>query len=153
MLYRVNNASCRALNCRWGCYFCLDTKVTKRSSHQKCFFALLAFALQISQNHGLLNLTSTSFAQIPASARFANAPATAQATIVLPAFVRSCSADGGKVPIRRNFPSPLSAAGEERGVQRSADGVSRLRDALTERIRRNEKVLIPCSQNLYSHSL
>jgi len=37
----------------------------------------------------------TSFAHSLASARFANAPPTAQATIVLPAFVRSCSADGG----------------------------------------------------------
>jgi len=41
----------------------------------------------------LLNLTSTSFAQISASARFANAHATTQATIVLPAFARSLSAD------------------------------------------------------------
>src|ERR1700744_3767035 len=27
------------LNCRGGCYFCLDTKVTKKSSQQKGFFA------------------------------------------------------------------------------------------------------------------
>ncbi|HEY8929991.1 MAG TPA: hypothetical protein VIM55_12410 [Mucilaginibacter sp.] len=32
------------LNCRGGCYFCLDTKVTKKSSQQKGFFAALAFA-------------------------------------------------------------------------------------------------------------
>ena len=32
------------LNCRGGCYFWLDPKVTKRSSPQKCFFALQAFA-------------------------------------------------------------------------------------------------------------
>jgi len=30
-----------------GCYFCLDTKVTKKSSQQKGFFAARAFALQI----------------------------------------------------------------------------------------------------------
>ena len=34
------------------------------------------FALQNRQNHGLLNLASTSYAQAPASARFANALAT-----------------------------------------------------------------------------
>ncbi|MBB6127246.1 hypothetical protein [Mucilaginibacter lappiensis] len=55
--------------------------------------ALVALALQSGQNHGLLNLTSTSFAHSPASARFANALATAQSSIVLPAFGRSI-ADG-----------------------------------------------------------
>jgi len=37
-----------------------------------------------------------SLAHIIASAKFANAPATAQGSIVLPAFARSCSADGGE---------------------------------------------------------
>ncbi len=54
------------------------------------------FAPQSKQNHGLLNLTSTLFAHSSASARFANAPTAAQATIVLPAFARSLSADGKK---------------------------------------------------------
>ncbi|WP_295712332.1 hypothetical protein [Mucilaginibacter sp.] len=47
---------------REGCYFCLDTKVTKKSSQQIGFFAAQASALQTGQNHGLLNLASTSFA-------------------------------------------------------------------------------------------
>jgi hypothetical protein len=34
-------------------YFCLDTKVTKKSSQQIGFFAAQAFALQTGQNHGL----------------------------------------------------------------------------------------------------
>jgi hypothetical protein len=37
---------------REGCYFCLDTKVTKKSSQQKGFFAARAFALQNGQNLG-----------------------------------------------------------------------------------------------------
>jgi len=37
---------------REGCYFCLDTKVTKKSSQQKGFFAARAFALQNGQNRG-----------------------------------------------------------------------------------------------------
>jgi len=56
----------------------------------------MAFTLQIRQNHGLLNLTSTSFTHSFASARFANALASARAYIVLPAFARSLSADGEK---------------------------------------------------------
>jgi hypothetical protein len=42
----------RPLNCHGGCYFCLDTKVTKKSSQQKGFFAAQAFALQIRKNTG-----------------------------------------------------------------------------------------------------
>jgi hypothetical protein len=49
----------------------------QKSSQQKCFFAHKASTLQIRQNHGLLNLASTLFAHSLASARFANAPATA----------------------------------------------------------------------------
>jgi hypothetical protein len=52
----VLNDSIAPLNCRGGCYFFLDKKVTKKSSQQKCFFALPAFALQIWQNHGLQNI-------------------------------------------------------------------------------------------------
>jgi hypothetical protein len=40
-------------------------KSNQKSSQQKCFFALVAFALQIGQNHGLQILTSTSFAHYP----------------------------------------------------------------------------------------
>ncbi|WP_172337596.1 hypothetical protein [Mucilaginibacter sp. SG564] len=45
-------------------YFSL-MKSNQKSSQQKCFFTLLAIALQSGQNHGLLNLTSTSFAHYP----------------------------------------------------------------------------------------
>ncbi|NHA04998.1 hypothetical protein G7092_14400 [Mucilaginibacter sp. HC2] len=71
-------------------------KSNQKSSQHKCFFARKAFTLQSRQNHGLLNLTPTSFAHSHASARFANAPAAAPPVIVLPAFARSCSADGKK---------------------------------------------------------
>ena len=81
-----------------------------------------SFTLQISQNHGLLNLTSTSFAQSSASARFANAPAATQATIVLPAFARSCSADKGG--IRKNVFTPLCGVAGGRVIQRSVDRLS-----------------------------
>ena len=42
------------LNCRGGCYFWLDPKVTKRSSPQKCFFALLQRSMDrpLPQNRG-----------------------------------------------------------------------------------------------------
>ena len=41
------------LNCRGGCYFWLDPKVTKRSSPQKCFSALRACAHKTGENLGL----------------------------------------------------------------------------------------------------
>jgi hypothetical protein len=90
-------------------------KSNQKSSQQKCFFALTAFTPQINQNHGLLNLTSTSFAHSSASARFANAPATAQAIIVLPAFARSCSADKERKKYGETVPPALFAAQPERG--------------------------------------
>jgi hypothetical protein len=40
-------------------------KSNQKSSHQKCFFAHLAFALQIGQNHGLQLFCATSFAHFP----------------------------------------------------------------------------------------
>jgi len=76
-------------------YFCRH-KSNQKGCQQKCFCALIAFALQTWQNHGLLNFAATSFAHIPASGKIANALTAAQATIVLPAFVRSRSADGGE---------------------------------------------------------
>jgi len=36
----------------WPSPFCLETKRTKKSSQQKCFFAARAFALQNGQNLG-----------------------------------------------------------------------------------------------------
>jgi hypothetical protein len=86
-----------------------------------------AFALQIGQNHGLQLFCPTSFAQPCASAKTCYAPATAQANTVLSAFIRGCSADGRKVWAGKFLPHPLSACGGERVVQRSAEGVSRLR--------------------------
>jgi len=41
------------LNCRGGCYFCLDTKVTKKSSHQEGFFAAHGLCAQTMKNLGL----------------------------------------------------------------------------------------------------
>jgi len=67
--------------------------VSKKSSQQKCFFALLAFALQNGQNLGL-NYLSPCFARTgrPFWQNFL-CPATALTTIVLTVFARSCSAD------------------------------------------------------------
>ena len=55
-IYFVENEKHRPLNCRGGCYFWLDPKVTKRSSQQRGFFAAPAFALQIRQNLGCKQL-------------------------------------------------------------------------------------------------
>jgi hypothetical protein len=83
-------------------YFCLDTKVPKKSSHQEGFFAALActhasrsaFALQTGQNHGLQTVALLRSLNPYPSANICYAPATAQPTIVLPAFARSFPADG-----------------------------------------------------------
>jgi len=56
----------------------------------------MAFAPQISQNHGLQLFCPTSFTQPYPSAKTCYAPATAQPIIVLPAFARSLSADREK---------------------------------------------------------
>jgi hypothetical protein len=66
---------------------------TNKSSQQKCFFALIAFALQIRQNQGC-NYFAPLRSRV--SLRFSKnllCPASAQATIVLPAFARSLTAD------------------------------------------------------------
>jgi hypothetical protein len=78
-------------------------KTTNKSSQQKCFFALVAVALQTGQNQGC-----NYFALLRSliSLRFSKnllCPAAAQATIVLPAFARSLSADGKK---KRNPGNP-----------------------------------------------
>ena len=46
-----------------GCYFCLDTKVTKKSSQQKCFLARLAFAAQSRKNCGLQSFRLTTLSR------------------------------------------------------------------------------------------
>ncbi|NHA04045.1 hypothetical protein G7092_09570 [Mucilaginibacter sp. HC2] len=71
-------------------------KSNQKSSQQRGFFALTALALQNGQNQGcnyfalLRSLTSPGFS------KNLLCPAAAQSTIVLPAFARSLSADGGK---------------------------------------------------------
>ena len=66
-----------------------------------------------------------SLAHVIASAKFANAPATAQANIFCPLSPEAVLLTGKKYGLE-NF-LPFSAAGEERVVQRSAGGVSGLR--------------------------
>ncbi|WP_090528226.1 hypothetical protein [Mucilaginibacter sp. NFR10] len=92
------------LNCRGGCYFCLDTKVTKKSSQQRGFFAALpspipnaGLALQNNQNHGLQKVALLRSLHPQPSANICYAPTAAPPTIVLIAFTRNLSADG-KVP-------------------------------------------------------
>jgi hypothetical protein len=70
------------------------TKVTKKAVTRNTSMPLMAFALQISQNHGLQLFCPTLFALSYASAKTCYVPATARYCIVLPAFARSCSADG-----------------------------------------------------------
>ncbi|MDN3549688.1 hypothetical protein [Mucilaginibacter aquaedulcis] len=70
----------RAPGRRRASHFCRH-KSNQKGFQQRGFFAAQAFTLQSSQNHGLLNLTSTSFAHCPASARFANAPPNTQANM------------------------------------------------------------------------
>jgi hypothetical protein len=66
-------------------------KSNQKSSQQKCFFALKAFALQTGQNLGWNYFALTLLA--PCRKNFL-CPATAQPRIVLAVFARSCSADG-----------------------------------------------------------
>jgi hypothetical protein len=75
---------------RQGYYFVL-IQSSKKSSQQKGFFAALAIALQTGQNHGLESFA----AHAHCSALLQNflCPCHPQATIVMPAFARSCFAD------------------------------------------------------------
>jgi len=59
-------------------YFCLDTKVPKKSSQQIGFFALKAFTLQSGQNHGLQLFCPASLALSRPSAKTCYAPSSAQ---------------------------------------------------------------------------
>jgi len=76
------------------------TKVTKKAVSRNASLPHMAFALQTGQNHPdsyrdqTLPLLRSLIA--PASGKVRNALTTAQAAIVLPAFVRSLSADGGR---------------------------------------------------------
>ena len=71
----------------------LDPKVTKRSSQCKGFFAARAFALRISQNHGLYNIAPL-LSLAPRARQITLCPCRPQATIVLADPARSCCADG-----------------------------------------------------------
>jgi hypothetical protein len=68
----------------------------QKSSRQKGFFAHQAFALQTMQNHGLESFAPLAFAHSPRFSKISYAPAAHKATIVLPAFARSCFADTGE---------------------------------------------------------
>jgi len=73
------------------------TKVTKKAVSREASLPHMAFTPQIRQNHALQLFCATSFTHFPPlQQKLAMPPATAQATIVLPAFARSCSADGGE---------------------------------------------------------
>ncbi|WP_221283380.1 hypothetical protein [Mucilaginibacter lappiensis] len=74
-------------------------KSNQKSSHQKCFFAAQGLCPANRTEPGLQLFCPTLFALFPTlQQKLANAPAT-QASIVLPAFARSCSADGKKKSI------------------------------------------------------
>ncbi|WP_183548948.1 hypothetical protein [Mucilaginibacter sp. AK015] len=73
--------------------FCLETKEAKIQVRKKVSLPHKAFNPQTGQNHGLQNLATTSFAHPYASGKYCYALAPLKATIVLPAFARSCFAD------------------------------------------------------------
>jgi hypothetical protein len=83
------------LNCRGGCYFVL-IQSNQKSSRQKGFFAApgLCPANRAEPRAGIF--CPTSFAHCLRFCKISYAPATHEATIVLPAFARSCFADAGK---------------------------------------------------------
>jgi hypothetical protein len=83
------------LNCRGGCYFWLDPKVTKRSSQQKGFFAAQGLCPANSAKPGLETIAHSLIACPSANIPYALQPH--MATIVLPDFARSCSADGHRI--------------------------------------------------------
>jgi hypothetical protein len=70
------------------------TKVTKKAVSRKASLPHRAFALQISQNHGLQNVAPLRSRQADASTTIAMPFPAHKANIVLPDFTRSCSADG-----------------------------------------------------------
>jgi hypothetical protein len=72
----------------------LDQKVTKNQVGKKASLPHRAFAPQTGQNHGLESFALLSFASSPALLQNSLCPCHAQGTIVLPAFARSCFADG-----------------------------------------------------------
>jgi hypothetical protein len=78
----------------------LDQKVTKNQVSRKASLPHRAFALQVRQNLGLQTIAQLRSLNSCASANICYALPTEQATIVLPDFTRSCSADEKK---KRNW--------------------------------------------------
>jgi hypothetical protein len=81
---------------RNGFFFFLDEKEAKNQVGKKASLPHRAFALQINQNHGLESFALLPLALCPRFSKISYAPTTLKATIVLPAFARSCFADREK---------------------------------------------------------
>jgi hypothetical protein len=76
------------------------TKVSKKAFSRNASLPHKAFALQSRQNHGLQLFCSTSFAHFPTLQQKLAMPLQPhRACIVLPAFVRSCSAEGKRIMV------------------------------------------------------
>ncbi|SDP94332.1 hypothetical protein SAMN05428975_3906 [Mucilaginibacter sp. OK268] len=94
MLYRAALLGVYPLLAAGGPLLC-SHKVTKGLVTRGASLPHTAFALQTGQNHGL-QLFALLRSRKPCFCKTCYALAAAQATIVLPAFVRSLSADGEK---------------------------------------------------------
>jgi hypothetical protein len=80
------------LNCRGGFVLFLDKK-NQKSSQQRGFFSLRAFARQIQQNHRLQYFCPASHTHGNASAKSCYASPTRKANFILLHFTRSFFAD------------------------------------------------------------
>jgi len=103
------HSNARPLNCRGGCYFCLDTKVTKKSSHQIGFFAAEGLCAQSRKNLGCNLFAGLPYRFITLHAKSCEALPALLATIVFPAFSRSLSADEGHHCKLKNLHIRISA--------------------------------------------
>ncbi|WP_183576606.1 hypothetical protein HDF18_21770 [Mucilaginibacter sp. X5P1] len=90
----IGYISCEAAHCRGGYYFCLDTKGSKKSSQQKCFFAAQTFPCKSGKTWAAIFLPFASPFLALASVKICYALQPHKAIIVLPDFARSCSTDG-----------------------------------------------------------
>jgi hypothetical protein len=81
-------------------YFLLDQKVTKNQVSREASLPHLAFAPQMRQNQVRKSFAHSLRSHIPpASAKLAFPLQPHKATIVLPDFARSCSADGKRISL------------------------------------------------------
>ena len=85
---------------RGGSFFSLDRKEAKDQVGKKASLPHKAFALQTRQNHGLESFAPLRSLIAIASAKFPMPLQPHKATIVLPAFARSCFADREKKTLR-----------------------------------------------------